>query len=60
MVITWNTHKVEGGFEYRVHTVGYQVAGETLRSGICSTRAKAVRLAKQWTIYLKAQQRKAA
>jgi len=59
-VITWNTHKTEGGFEFRVYTVGYQVPSEILKSGVCRTRAVAVRMAKQWTLYLKAQARRAA
>lgn len=59
-VITWNTHKTEGGFEFRVYTVGYQIASETLKTGVCRSRAVAVRLAKQWTRYLKAQARKVA
>lgn len=52
-VITWNTHKVQGGFQFKVYTVGYQVPSETLKIGVCASRAKAVRLAKQWCLYLK-------
>jgi hypothetical protein len=60
MVTTWNTHKTETGFEYRVYTVGYQVPSETLKAGLCATRAQAVSKAKAWTRYFKAIQRKAA
>lgn len=60
MVITWNTHKTEAGFTFRVFTVGYQVQGETLKSGICASREQATRLAKKWVRYFKAQQRAAA
>ncbi len=59
-VITWNTHKTEAGFEFRVFTVGYQVPSETLKSGVCASRAKAKLLAQKWVRYLKAQQRVAA
>lgn len=60
MVITWNTHKTADGFEYRIYTVGYQVQSEILKTGICTTRAQAVMMAKKWTRYFKAQQRAAA
>lgn len=59
-VITWNTHKTEGGFQFRVYTVGYQVASVELKTGVCSSRAKAKLLAQKWVRYLKAQQRRAA
>jgi len=60
MVITWNTHKTEAGFAFRVYTIGYQVQGETLKEGVCASRAQATLLAKKWTRYFKAQQRAAA
>jgi hypothetical protein len=59
-VIAWNTHKIEGGFRFDVYTVGYQVPSETLKTGVCSSRAKAKLLAQKWVRYLKAQQRVAA
>ena len=52
-VITWSTHKFATGYEWRVYSFGYQVPQETLKSGICNTRAKAMGEAKRWTIYLK-------
>jgi hypothetical protein len=60
MVTTWNTHKTEAGFEFRVYRLGYQVPTETLKQGVCSSRAKAVLLAKKWVRWFKAQERKAA
>lgn len=59
-VITWNTTKTETGFDYRVYTVGYQVASETLKTGHCATRAIATNRAKAWTRAFKAQARKEA
>jgi hypothetical protein len=60
MVITWNTHKTEAGFAFKVFTVGYQVQGEVLKTGLCATREQATRKAKAWTRYFKAEQRRAA
>lgn len=60
MVITWNTHKTEAGFVYRVYTIGHQVASETLKTGVCATRAQAMSRAKAWTRHFKAAQRKTA
>ena len=59
-VITWSTRKTDGGFEYRVYSFGYQIPDETLKLGVVRTRAVATRLAKQWTLYLKRQQARAA
>lgn len=57
-VITWNTHKTDAGYAYRVYTVGYRVASETLREGVCATRAIAVHRAKAWLRYYNAQARR--
>lgn len=54
MVTCWNTHKVANGYEFRVFAVGYQVPSVTLKTGLCSSRAKAVRQAKAWVRFLKA------
>lgn len=54
-VIGWNTTKTADGFQFRVYTVGYQVPTETLKTGICSSRAKAKLQAQKWARYLKAQ-----
>lgn len=59
-VITWNTHKVETGYEFHVYSFGYQMANETLKEGVCATRAKATLRAQKWTRYFKAQARQAA
>ena len=60
MVITWNTTKTASGlYQFRVYTLGYQVEGETLKTGICRTRAQATGWAKKWTRYFKAKQRAA-
>lgn len=60
MVITWKTTKTAAGFEFRVYTFGYQIVSQTLKAGVCPTRAKAVLRAKKWCRYLKSQQRVAA
>lgn len=60
MVITWSTTKIETGFQFRVYSFGYQVPSETLKIGVCNTRAKAVLQAKKWSRYLKSQQKQAA
>ena len=60
MVITWNTHKTEAGFAFRVYSVGYQIPSQELKTGICGSRAKAVSHAKKWCLYFKAKQRVAA
>ena len=52
-VITWNTKKVESGFEYNVYSFGYQVPSVSLVTGVAKTRAIAVRLAKQYTRFHK-------
>lgn len=57
MVITWNTKKVAGGYEWRVYTVGYQVKSITLKSGIRPTRAQAEGRAQKWMLYLSHQQK---
>ena len=54
MVITWNTTKTSQGFEFNVYTVGFQVPSQTLKTGVCSSRAKAVLQAKKWVRYFKA------
>jgi hypothetical protein len=54
MIITWNTTKTAGGFEYRIYQMGYQMAAQTLKTGICATRAQATLRAKKWTRYFKA------
>ena len=59
-VIGWNTHKVTNGYEFRVYTVGYQVPSETLKTGVCSSRAIAKLQAQKWTRYFKAQARREA
>lgn len=56
MVITWHTHKVESGFQFRVYSFGYQVPNVELKTGICSSRAKAKLLAQKWARYFKARQ----
>lgn len=54
-VYTWNTKKVDGGFEYKA---GYFDAhapkdGVTvLQTGILKTRARAAAKAKKWKMYL--------
>ena len=53
MVITWNTKKVETGFEFKVIQVGFQVNTVVLKTGVLSSRAKAVTQAKKWTRYFK-------
>lgn len=60
MVTTWNTHKTEAGFEFRVYRLGYQVPTVVLKTGVRPSRAKAVLLAKKWVRYFKAQERVAA
>lgn len=54
MVITWNTKKVAGGFEWRVYTVGYQMKSVVLKTGIRPTRAQAKGRAQKWHNYLNA------
>ncbi len=53
-VITWNTKKVAGGFQFRVYEFGYQVPTVELKVGVVSTRARASSRAKAWTRYFKA------
>jgi hypothetical protein len=60
MIITWNTQKTAEGFEFRVYQFAYQVSSQTLKIGVCATRAQATLRAKKWTRYFKAQQRVAA
>lgn len=59
-VPTWRTTKVDGGFEYHVYSFGYQVPEETLKLGVCATRAQAKGFAQRWLRRYKAQQRKQA
>ena len=54
MVITWGTHKVKGGFKYRVYSFGYQIPTTELKVGVVATRAQAMHWAKKWTRYFKA------
>jgi hypothetical protein len=60
MITTWRTTKTETGFSFTVFQIGYQVPSVTLKTGECSSRAKAMLLAKKWVRYFKAQQRVAA
>ena len=53
MVITWNTSITAAGFEWQVIEVGHKVETKVLKSGRCSTRARAVGQAKRWCLYLK-------
>lgn len=57
MVITWNTHKTAAGFEFRVYSFGYQVPNVTLKTGTCSSRAKAKLMAQKWVRFLKSNAR---
>ena len=59
MIITWNTSKTAQGFEFRVYQMGYQVPSQTLKTGVCVSRAQATLRAKKWTRYFKAQQKTA-
>ncbi len=52
-VISWNTHKVASGYEWRVYSLAYGDSTETLKTGTARTRAIATRLGRQWTLYLK-------
>jgi len=54
LVITWNTHKVETGYEFHVYSFGYQVPAVTLKKGICRSRAIAKSQAQKWVRYLNA------
>lgn len=53
--ITWNTHKVDGGFECHVYSFGYQQPTETLRRATFKTRAQAAGYAKRWMRWYKSQ-----
>jgi len=55
MTITWNTRKTDAGYEFIISRVGYQ-SYEVIKTGVCSSRAKAVLLGKKWCRYLKSQQ----
>lgn len=59
-VITWNTHKVDRGYEFHVYAFAYQEANETLKRGICATRAQATGKAKEWCRWFKRQPQRAA
>jgi hypothetical protein len=54
-VISWNTHKVAAGYQWRVYSFAYGEPTETLKTGTVKTRAIATRLARQWTLRLKRQ-----
>lgn len=56
-VISWRTKKVEGGFEFRVISVGYQVDTIIHKTGLMSTRARAKSQAVKWVRYYKSLQR---
>ena len=58
-VISWNTSKTAEGFAFRVYAIEYQAPTETLKTGVCSSRAKATLLARKWTRYFKSQQQAA-
>lgn len=47
----WGTKKNETGFSWSVTRFEYGVGTTVLQSGICSTREKATRRAKQWVLY---------
>jgi hypothetical protein len=55
-VITWNTHKVEGGFRFDVYTIAYQSDSVVLKTGIELTRPRAASKAKYWARLYKARQ----
>lgn len=59
-VITFNTHKTEGGFEFHVYSFGYQLPTETLKRGVYRTRARATGHAKRWLRWFKAQPHRVA
>lgn len=59
-VITWNTHKVDGGFEFHVYSFGYQLPQETLKRAVCATRAQATGEAKAWARWFEAHPHRAA
>ena len=56
-IYTFNTKKTSNGFEYNA---GYFTGSQDtfkvtiLKTGTANTRAKAMRLAKKWKMYLKA------
>lgn len=52
-VLTWNTHKIDGGFEYHVYSFAHQEPNETLQRGVCATRAQAAGLARRWLRWYK-------
>ena len=54
-VIGWNTHKVSNGFQFNVYSFGYQVETVILKTGVLPSRARAVLVAKKWTMFLKSQ-----
>lgn len=47
----WNTTKTESGFNWKVTRFECGVGTTVLQSGSCSTRAKAMRRAKQWVLF---------
>jgi hypothetical protein len=55
MVITWNTRKTAAGYEFIITRVGYK-SYEVIKTGVCSSRAKAALQGKKWSRYLKSQQ----
>ena len=52
MVYQWGTTKTEIGYQWKVSKIGYQVATVQLKCGVAKTRAIAVRMAKEWKMYL--------
>lgn len=54
-IITWATHKVADGFEYRVYSFGRGRPKVTYKTGVVGTRARAVYAArKYWRIFREA------
>ncbi len=53
-VVSWNTSKVAGGYQFRVYAVEYGKPTTDLKTGVVGTRPKAVTQAKKWTRYFKA------
>jgi len=52
MVYCWHTTKTAGGYQWKVTKIGYEVPTVLLKSGVAKTRAIAVRMAKEWKMYL--------